>query len=176
MKKNPNILCRLLQCILGKVFSWMLKREGLSYLQLQPVPVVWLLVSKGSWSACPAWQGNLKLSFSGNSRALHRLCLWLLVSLLCCFPCWRREQRCLPRGTLEELLIPERGGQDDGECAVGSISNPITRCCGQAVTFEKEVPRFEVTWELAGLWSICWSKAYNQILTQDGKSHLNLCH
>lgn len=48
------------------------------------------------------------------------------------------------------MLLPERGVQADGELAVGSISNPITHCCGQAVTFEKEVPRFEVTWELAG--------------------------
>lgn len=89
----------------------------------------------------------------------------LKIKLLCVVPekflgfafdpwfifCWRREQACLPRGTSEELLIPERGGQDDRELAVGSISNPITHCYGQAVTFEKEVPRFEVTWELAGL-------------------------
>lgn len=67
------------------------------------------------------------------------------------------------------MLTSERGGQHHGELAVGSISNPVTHCCGQTATFEKEVPRSAATWEPAGLWNICWSEAYSHILTQDGK-------
>lgn len=58
-------------------------------------------------------------------------------------------KQCLLRGT-SEVLTPEIGGQHHGELAVGSISNPVTHCRGQTVTFEKEVPRSAATWELAG--------------------------
>lgn len=52
---------------------------------------------------------------------------------------------------LQELRgLLGRRRTDVGELAAGSISNPITHCYVQAVTFEKEVPRFGVTWELAG--------------------------
>lgn len=155
---------------------WNLKDRH-SYLKPRCVPVVWLFVSKGSWSACPVWQGNfLKSGFSVQCLWISGLCLWLVVYLLCCFPCWRREQWCWPRETSGGLLIAARGGQHDGELAVGSSSHPLTRCCGQTVTFEKEVPRI---WsQLGASWLVkhllVWSVQSNFV--SGWKSHLNPCH